>query len=252
MRAVSLSPSLTDILLSVSREDLAGVTLHCPQELTQQRVGAPKLVDFAAIRAIRPDLILADQHENRPEELRELQKEFKVVSFSVLSPEAAAEAASAVGREVNKIKEGQKLAGDIMQAVSAARQKAKESEPLPVLLLLWNTPFLTVNFDTYPSRLLEACGGYNVFHSDPVREIPIEIEDMVDKDPRLLLLASDPYPFKKHNIKRFREYRVFSKIPIELAGGHELSRYGPMTITAIEKFQKTIEKARELTRGLVI
>ena len=65
---------------------------------------------------------------------------------------------------------------------------------------------------------------------------------MIDKDPKLLLLASEPYPFKKKNVKKFREYKVFSKIPIELVSGHYLTRYGPVTIEALDFFSTLIEK----------
>ncbi len=249
MRVISLCPSLTDIFLHIGEGEPAGVTVHCEPQLDSVRVGSPKSVDFSAIDSVRPDLILADQNENRPEEIRELQKKYKVMTFDVRSVQAVLEAVSALGRALERNEEALRLIQEIGAAADTVKEKIKGLEPLPAQILLWNTPFLTVNFDTYASRIVEAAGGTNVFRQDPVREIPIEIEDMIDKDPKLLLLASDPYPFKKQHVKKFREYRVFSKIPIELVSGHYLSRYGPMTAEALLFFQQLIEKARAFAPG---
>ena len=134
----------------------------------------------------------------------------------------------------------------IKSSYDTVRAKAAGKEPLQTLILLWNTPFLTINFDTYASRIIEACGGYNVFHQDPVYEIPIELEDMIEKDPQLLLLASEPFPFKKQHLKKFREYRIFSKIPLELVSGHYLSRYGPVTLEALKFFEALIQKSTRI------
>lgn len=243
MKIVSLSPSLTDIVLALRGEHLlAGVTDHCPEiPGFFHRLGSPKALNLSHIEGLKPDLILSDQSDNRPEEMRKLAQ-FKTVSFNVRSVQAVMDAVSEIGRALSLPGGAGALIERIKTAQDAARAKAAGKTPLQTLILLWDTPFLTINFDTYASRLIETCGAYNSFHSDPVHEIPIEIEDMIDKDPKLLVLASEPYPFKKKNVKRFREYKVFSKIPIELVNGHYLSRYGPLTVEALDFFSALIEK----------
>lgn len=245
MKIVSLCPSITDIIVHIGGQSLlCGVTDHCPEVPGAAKLGSPKALNFSEIERLAPDLILADRIENRPEELRVLQAKFKVETFEVRTLPDLTDVCSAVGRSAGRTAEGKKLADEIHARVSEIRSRVSAEPPLRTLILLWNTPFLTVNFDTYASRLIEACGGWNCFHEDPVHEIPIEIEDMIDKDPQLLLLASEPFPFKKHHVKKFREYRVFSKIPIELVSGHYLSRYGPLTLEALKFFETLIRKSR--------
>lgn len=246
MKIVSLSPSLTDIVRAIGGEYLlAGVTDHCP-EISGffHRLGSPKALNLAQIEALKPDFILSDQGDNRPEEMRKLQG-FKILSFNARSVPAVMDTVAEIGRALNLPGGAGALNEKIKTSYDAARAKAAGKDPLHTLILLWDTPLLTINFDTYASRLLESCGAYNSFHTDPVHEIPIEIEDMIDKDPKLLLLASEPYPFKKRNLKKFREYKVFSKIPIELVSGHYLSRYGPVTAEALDFFSALIEKSRQ-------
>ncbi len=261
MKIVSLSPSFTEILEKLgAAERLVGVTDHCP-EVSPVKIGSPKALNVSEILALRPDLVLADQNENRPEEIRELQKEFGVKIFDVRSIPAVVDAVWTIGRLVGEEKEAHKLTDEIQEAVSGVPNKTVIASPavggawqplaeiaslppapprndeavgLRTLTLLWNQPYLTINFDTYISRLIEAAGGRNVFHEDPVREFPIEMEDMIEKNPELLLLPGDPYPFRKRHVEGFRKYRVFSKIRIERLDGKLFSRFGPRTVTALE------------------
>ena len=242
MKSVSLSPSFTDIIEKLGRGDrLTGITDHC-EEIREDiaKIGSPKALNMAQIEALKPDLIFADLNENRPEELRLLQKQFKVISFDVRSVPAVLETIRVIGQHVEAIPEAVKLAEEIAKEKDAAQESAKEIEPVRTLILLWNTPYLTINFDTYISRLVETCGGYNIFHSDPLREFPVEIEDMIDNNPGLVLLPRAPYPFKKAHIARFRQYRIFSKVRIEMIDGKLFSYFGPKTADALKKLSALI------------
>jgi ABC-type Fe3+-hydroxamate transport system substrate-binding protein len=236
IKIISLSPSFTGIVQFIGRQQLlCGITDHCAEPFEGiAKIGSPKALNLALIESLQPDVILADQNENRPEELRILEKKFKVVSFDVRSVPSVLEAVRAIGRLAEAVPEAARFSDEITAAKEEAQKAAKEFEPVPVLVLLWNTPYLTINFDTYISRLVELCGGVNVFHSDPLREFPVEMEDMIEKNPGLLLLPKDPFPFKKRHIASFRQYRIFSKIRIELINGKLFSYFGAQTIPAIQ------------------
>ncbi len=167
MKIVSLSPSLTDIVLAIGGEYLlTGVTDHCP-EISGffHRLGSPKSLNLTQIEALKPDLILSDQGDNRPEELRRL-KDFKILSYNVRSVPDAMETVAQIGRALSLPGGSGALIERMKAAYDTARAQAAAQDPLQTLILLWDTPFLTINFDTYASRLVEACGAYNSFHSD--------------------------------------------------------------------------------------
>ncbi|HXV27388.1 MAG TPA: helical backbone metal receptor, partial [bacterium] len=193
---------------------------------------------------LRPDCILACESDNRPEQIRELKKRFPVRSFAVRSIPAVLDTIHDLGRFMQKPEEARAIKNKILLEQDKSRQAAEGKNPVPTLVLIWNQPFLTVNFDTYISRLIEASGGYNVFHSDPLPEFPVELEDMIEKGPQLLLLPSVPFPFKKSHIAYFRKYRIFSSIPIEIVKGDLFSRFGPKTVEALRILRSLIaEKA---------
>ena len=66
-RIVSLVPSLTEALAATAPDRLVGATDWCthPAELDVTRVRGTKNPDLAAIRALSPDLVVANKEENR-------------------------------------------------------------------------------------------------------------------------------------------------------------------------------------------
>lgn len=244
-RIVSLSPSITEILDAFGRaSELAGITDHCPElAAAPDRIGSPKALKLDLIEAAKPELILSNSHENRAEEIRELQKKFKVVSFDVRSVDQAMDAVRNLGRLTGALQESEKMVSEINEEYRFCKEE-KDLLRVRSVILLWNIPYLTVNFDTYVSRLLETCGGLNVFHADPLPEFPVELEDMIEKEPEILFLPTEPFPFKKKDIKRLRQYRIFSKIPIELVPGRFFSNFGPATAEALRFFRPAFAKVR--------
>ena len=245
MKIVSLSRSFTEILENFGlASELAGATDHCPElAAAPARVGSPKSLRLEIIEGLHPDLIFADARENRPEELRELQKKFRVVSFDVRSVDHAMDTVRAVGRLTGALEESEKLVSEIAREYQLCKLE-KDLPRVRTMILLWNIPLLTVNFDTYISRLLEASGGLNIFHADPLPEFPVELEDIIEKEPEILFLPTEPFPFKKKDIKRFRQYRILSKIPIELVEGRLFSYFGPATVEALRFFRSVFAKGR--------
>lgn len=240
MRIVALSPSFTEILREIDALDhLVGVTDHCEEvKAWFTPIGSPKALQLETITSLNPDIILSDENENRPEEIRVLQKNFKVQSFDVRSPQSVLEAITAMGRLLSKESAANQLGAKILAELAESKKAFLEIKPLPALFLLWDTPYLSMNFDTYTSRLLEASGFYNVFHTEPIRELPLDLEDLIEKNPEILILPTAPFPFKKRHIAKFRQYRNFSKIPIELIDGRLISRFGPRTVEALKVFRE--------------
>lgn len=243
VRIVSLSPSLTEILTALKAEShLVGVSDACEVKGGRpERVGSPKAIQLKRIEALSPEWILADSRENRPEEIHELQRKGKTKLFEVNRLEDVSDCIAELGRLVGKRREAKQLNETIQNEIQTSKKVFEGREKKRTVLLLWDVPFLTVNFDTYPSRLLEVSGGVNVFRAEPLREFPVEVEDMIEKNPEVLLLPGEPAPFRSKHITRFRRYRVFSKIPIHLIEGKLLARYGVQTTEALKRLRKIYE-----------
>lgn len=220
MKIVSLSPSLTEILEALKISDTL-VSLSSKANFLRE------------IETTAPEWVLVDSQESRPEEVEVLRRRWKTKLFQVKTLEGVLDCAAELGRLVGKRKESQELNEAIQGEIQRNQEIFRDRERKRTILLLWNQPYLTVNFDTYASRLLEASGGINVFREEPLREFPVEVEDMIEKNPAFLLLSSDPAPFQARHVDEFRRYRIFSQIPIHLVDGKLFSGYGPRTIQAL-------------------
>ena len=83
VRLLSLCPSITESLATLgAARDLVGITRYCahPKEALRDvpRVGGTKNPDFAAIRALRPEIVFCNAEENRTEDIEALRREFVV------------------------------------------------------------------------------------------------------------------------------------------------------------------------------
>src|SRR3954452_24076661 len=94
-RVVSLVPSITEALASVRREAVVGATDWCthPTDLDTTlgaRVRGTKNPDLAAVRALRPDVVIANREENRELDVGRLRDSGVVVHVTQIEtvPEA--------------------------------------------------------------------------------------------------------------------------------------------------------------------
>src|SRR3954465_1263042 len=76
-RIVSLVPSQTELLYDLGlEEEVVGITKFCvhPEEWfrNKKRVGGTKTVHIDVVRALQPDLIIANKEENTKEQIDEL------------------------------------------------------------------------------------------------------------------------------------------------------------------------------------
>src|SRR5687768_1103466 len=74
-RVVCLVPSLTEAIAATAPDRLVGSTDWCthPADLDVARVRGTKNPDLAAIRALSPDLVVANKEENRELDVRRLR-----------------------------------------------------------------------------------------------------------------------------------------------------------------------------------
>ena len=97
---------------------------------------------------------------------------------------------------------------------------------------------IVVGGNTFIQHLMEVCGFENVFASAN-RYPEITENQLREVNPDLILLSSEPYPFKNEHIEKFRMICPQSKI--FLVDGEMFSWYGSRLIQAPIYFQKMIQ-----------
>ena len=237
-RIISLVPSQTELLADLGLDnEVAGITKFCvhPERWfrTKQKVGGTKTLDLRRIEALNPDLIIANKEENEQDQIRDLQDRYPVWISDIRNLEDALIMIREVGSLVGREPEAQRLAQELTTAFSMLGAGA----PLRTAYLIWYKPWMAAASDTFIDSMLRQCGWQNVF-ADRSRYPEISPEDLVSAEPELLLLSSEPFPFKE---KHAAELRVLlPRCRILLVDGEMFSWYGSRLLPAVAYLKELI------------
>ena len=235
-RIVSLVPSQTELLhyLNVEQETV-GITKFCihPKEWfrSKTKVGGTKTINIAAIKKLQPDLIIANKEENVKEQIEELAKDYNVLVTDINNIADALQMIITIGRLTGKANE----AAALSQNISAAFSNINPPKPfIKTAYLIWNKPYMSIGGDTFINDMLIHAGFENIFGNEK-RYPEITIEQLQHKNCQLVLLSTEPYPFKQKHIDELQAQLPGVKIIV--ADGEMCSWYGSRMLIAAEYLQ---------------
>ncbi len=224
-RVVSLVPSLTEALVSAEPDAVVGATEWCthPAGLDVVRVRGTKNPDLAAIRALAPDVVVANKEENRELDVRRLREAGVAVWVTDIETVPAAVAS------MERLLAGLGWTAPGWLAEARARWCG---EPPPVTrtvaVAIWRDPWMVVGPRTFTTDLLRRLGWAN--HYDDGREDRYPTVDLADLDAAgvdAVLLPDEPYVFTADDGPE-----AFEGTPTELVSGRLLTWYGPSLLEA--------------------
>jgi len=234
-------PSQTELLhyLGLEQETI-GITKFCvhPREWLHKktRVGGTKAVNINLVHELQPDLIIANKEENVKEQVEELAKDHAVWVTDVNNLEEALEMIKDIGDLTGKSKQAFLLLNEINDRFTWLSSQQQTTNPKPkTAYLIWRDPFMTVGGDTFINDMLLKCGFINAF-SDKKRYPEISTAELKTANCKLLLLSSEPYPFKQKHIDELGAQLPGCKII--LADGEMFSWYGSRLLLAPDYFRE--------------
>lgn len=211
-RIVSLIPSTTETLCALGLADaLVGVTAYCrePADVlrTKARVGGEKDPDLGRIRALEPDLVIANVEENRREHVEALRA-FGIPIW-VTYPRTVAEAIQMI-RELGEVTGTDARAAELADELEALYRevaaKTSARPPLRVFYAIWRNPYMTIGPDTYIHDVLRVCGAANVFGDRAERYPTVTLEEVAARRPETIVLPDEPFRFRPAHVKDFEPY----------------------------------------------
>jgi ABC-type Fe3+-hydroxamate transport system substrate-binding protein len=252
-RIVSLVPSLTEALFALGLGDrVVGVTdwcVHPARALARlPRVGGTKTPDLVAILELEPDLVIANQEENRRVHVEKLRA--AGLRVWVTYPRSVREGACVLG-ELAALGASPADTRRVLGPVEAALESVACRPPrvrTRVFCPIWRDPWMAVGGDTYADDLLTLCGGRNVFSSRPDRRYPVVgLEEIERADPEVILLPDEPYAFGPEDARELAALEVAAAREgrIHLLDGTLLSWYGPRIAPAIERLVQLLQAGAE-------
>jgi len=243
-RIISLVPSQTELLYDLGlRDEVVGITKFCihPEEWfrSKTRVGGTKKYDFEKIKALHPDLIIGNKEENEQEQIQALMNLYPVWMSDVYTLKDAYDMITRIGTLVGKQQEAQNLKLKIeSEFVPLWRRQGEDltnvHSQLTTAYFIWNNPFMVAGNNTFINEMLKVCGLQNIFEQERYPEITTE--QLEKANPEIILLSSEPYPFKEKHIQEFKAICPNAKVLV--VDGEIFSWYGSRLLKAPEYFKQ--------------
>jgi ABC-type Fe3+-hydroxamate transport system substrate-binding protein len=276
-RVISLVPSVTESLFDLNLGSrVIGVTDYCvrPAERVAPlpKVGGTKNPDLEKIIALRPDLVIMNQEENRKVDAEALQS--AGVPIWVTAPHTVKEAIDLLWAIMNVFEEASMT--ERVRSIEITYEMTLKYMTAPGLMRgfvpIWRDPWMTINRDTYLHDLLHTCGVENVFADrdrvfplaadlgqgeplptdDPrvvdrdVRYPRISLDEVVAAQPEIVLLPDEPYQFTEADAAEIAQLDIpaAKNKQIHLVDGSLLTWHGTRIGYALRDLPPLIAAAR--------
>lgn len=236
-RVVSLVPSLTEALAASDRDLLVAATDWCthPTDLDVPRVGGTKWPDVAAVQALRPDLVLANEEENREQDVGALRA--AGIAVWVTNPRTLAGAFASLSAMLAGC--GLDPRPPWWDACRAAWANTVDGSPPDrrAAVPIWRRPWMVLGRDTFAGDVLAHLGVANVFGHAPERYPKVPAAQIRAAGPDLIVLPDEPYAFSADDGPE--EFPGIACAPVS---GRHLTWYGPSLAEARDLLERQLRE----------
>jgi ABC-type Fe3+-hydroxamate transport system substrate-binding protein len=222
-RVVSLVPSLTESVAVTAPGLLVGATDWCshPTGLDAARVGGTKNPRVDDVVALRPDVVVANDEENRAQDIAALREAGlavwvtapRTVPGALVSLDRMLQLACRAGRP--------SWLDEAHSAWDAAYDGARRRAVVPV----WRRPWMALGCDTFAGDVLSRLGVDNVLAEHAERYPRIDLAALPTYD--LVVLPDEPYAFSPDDGPE-----AFPDCEVRCVSGRHLTWYGPSLVEA--------------------
>jgi ABC-type Fe3+-hydroxamate transport system substrate-binding protein len=224
-RIVSLVPSQTELLSTLGLdEEVLGITKFCVRPeawfRSKNRIGGTKNLNLEAIAALQPDLIVGNKEENERAQIEWLAARFPVWLSDVQTLEQALTMIRQVGEICDRLPQAEQLATQILSRFGSLEFGSRRQA---AAYFIWRKPWMVAGGSTFIGDMLRQAGFLNVFEQSE-RYPEVELAYLADARPEVVLLSSEPYPFKSSHADEIAE--AYPGARILFVDGEMFSWYG--------------------------
>lgn len=240
-RIVSLVPSQTELLFDLGLEDkIVGITKFCvhPYHLrsTKKIIGGTKKVYIEKIKLLEPDIIIANKEENTEEMVTALREIAPVWVSDIVSIQDSLDMIAELGKIFSVRTTARQWIDKINYSLSGFRDFMKGREEQKAAYFIWKNPYMAAGEATFINEMLKLNKFSNIYEGRG-RYPEIIIQKMrIQGDPDLVLLSSEPYPFKEEDAFEIGRFTHHAKTIF--VDGEMFSWYGSRIVKAISYFKQ--------------
>jgi iron complex transport system substrate-binding protein len=193
-RIVSLAPHVTELLFAAGLGDrIVGVdnaSDYPPAVRRIARIGGTSGYSLEAILSLRPDLVVG-WHSGTPpgvvSRLRALGEPVLLTEPRRL--EDIPRWLRTLGRLADSPEQAERAAESFTARIRSLASRYSDVRPVRVFHLVWMDPLMTLNHDHISSRVIELCGGVNVFSGLRLLTPAVSLEALSRADPEVILIS---------------------------------------------------------------
>lgn len=251
-RIISLAPHVTELVFSAGAgSSLVGVSEYSdyPEEAKKiASIGSIFALDLERILALKPDLVIIWGSGNAKLLANKL-RDNKLTVFEN-EPHNFEDIANAIekiailaGTEKVGLTNAQQFR-QRLQILTQTYQLSDKQKPISVFHQMVKSPLMTVNREHFISKMIQLCGGRNVFADLKDISATITVEALISANPEFIFSSG------KDNNKLLNDWASFpnliavKKQNLYSIPGDWLHRAGPRVLDATEMLCKKIQEAR--------
>ncbi|QYJ67440.1 ABC transporter substrate-binding protein [Flavobacterium litorale] len=244
-RIISLVPSQTELLFDLGLEDsIIGITKFCvhPYHLksTKKVIGGTKKVHLEKIRLLNPDIIIANKEENTEEMVTALREIAPVWVSDIATIQDSLDMIAELGRLFAVRTTAQHWIDKINYAVTDFAAFMENKAVQKAAYFIWKNPYMAAGKGTFINEMLKLNKFSNIYE-DRGRYPEIIIQKIrIQGDPDVVLLSSEPYPFKEEDA--FEVGRFTHHAKTVFVDGEMFSWYGSRMVKAFPYFKQLQER----------
>ncbi|MEO8774424.1 MAG: helical backbone metal receptor, partial [Gelidibacter sp.] len=197
-------------------------------------VGGTKQVHFDKIKALQPDIILCNKEENTKEMIQELEKIATVHISDIYTIEDSIELIALYGVLFSKGENANAIIKGIREKKLEFEQFIKDKPNRSTAYFIWKEPWMVAATHNFIDELLNL-NGFKNYYADLARYPEVMLSKSEPQSAELVLLSTEPYPFKEDHIQEVKAY--FPKANILVVDGEMFSWYGSRLLKAFDYFK---------------
>lgn len=250
-RIVSLAPYLTEILFAAGAgSQLVGTVNYSdyPKEALQvPHIGNYDNFDPESVLALKPDLIVAWQSGNPAVQVERLRNLGLVVYLGEPRDfEDVPRNLERLGKLAGTSRIAKQAAADFRQRYTRLQRRYAGRPIVSVLYEIWNQPLMTLNGQHLVSRMIELCGGQNVFGNLTSLATVIDVEAVLKANPEVIIAGG----MNQHSPEWLDDWRRYPSLSAVKANNlffippDLMERNGPRILEGAEQVCRNLERAR--------
>ncbi len=194
-RVVTLAPFLTELWFAAGAGDrVVGVSSysdHPEPARAIPRVSAASTIDYERLLALQPDLVVAWRSGNGERAIDRLEQ--LGLTVYVAEPRRLSDVTRTLrvfGALAGQPGRAQIAASQFERRIAALRAHYAGKRAVSVFYEISHHPLMTLNGTHMVTAVIELCGGRNVFAAAPVLAPTVSLEQVVERDPEVIVLSS--------------------------------------------------------------